>query len=179
MLAALSSAVASPAESVPMACEIASIDIASHVEVPVNAPAFGQPKEPSPSIDTCFTIFNFNVQGLSRNLGELDAVLAQNGYPTFVTLIETWLDRTCESICLSGYHLVSMLDRRVGMRLDRGGIILFARNGFELSIVHVENSDVDERSWFIVHADCGPILLRAWYRRHCKHSEVESIRRFD
>ena len=68
VLAALSSAVASPAESVPMACEIASIDIASHVEVPVNAPAFCQPKEPSPSIDTCFTIFNFNVQGLSRNL---------------------------------------------------------------------------------------------------------------
>ena len=68
VLAALSSAVASPAESVPMACEIVSINIASHVEVLVNAPAFGQPKEPSPSIDTCFTIFNFNVQGLSRNL---------------------------------------------------------------------------------------------------------------
>ena len=69
VLAALSSAVASPAESVPVACEIASIvDIASHVEVPVNAPALGQPKEPSPSIDTCFTIFNFNVQWLFRNL---------------------------------------------------------------------------------------------------------------
>ena len=65
VLAGLSSAAASPAESVPMAGEIARIDIASHVEVPVNAPALGQPKEPSPSIDTCFTIFNFNVQGLS------------------------------------------------------------------------------------------------------------------
>ena len=38
---------------------------------------------------------------------------------------------------------------------------------------------MDERSWHIVHADCGPILLGAWYRRPCKNNEVESIRRFD
>ena len=63
---------------------------------------------------------------------------------------------------LISYHMVSKLDRRAGLRLDREGIAVFARNGFELAIVHVENSIVDERSWHIVHADCGPILPGVW-----------------
>ena len=62
--AVLSFAAVSPTESIPMACGTMSVDIVSHVEGTVNAPALGQPKAPSLSMDTFFTIFNFNVQGL-------------------------------------------------------------------------------------------------------------------
>ena len=47
-----------------------------------------------------------------------------------------------------------------------------------MSIVHVEDSKHDERSWHIIHADCGPILLGVWYRRPCQR-EIASIRHFD
>jgi len=129
-------------------------------------------------VDTLFTVFHLNVQGLQRNLAVFDALLQKMGCPTFVAVTETWLDRTTEAMNLTGYHLVSRLDRREGLRLDRGGIALYALDGFELSIVHVGNSPKDERSWHIVHADSGPILLGVWYRRP-EHAEIASIRRFD
>ena len=130
------------------------------------------------SIETEFSIFHLNVQGLLRNLAEFDALLERAGRPAFVAVTETWLDRTTESVSLSGYHMVSRLDRRKGIRFDRGGIAVFARSGFEMSIVHVEDSKHDERSWHIIHADCGPILLGVWYRRPCQR-EIASIRHFD
>ena len=130
------------------------------------------------SVDTRFDVFLLNVQGSQRNFENFDALLQGMGSPTFVAVTETWLDRTIEAMHLTGYHLVSRLDRRKGLRLDRGGIALYARDGFELSIVHVGDSSVDERSWHIVHADCGPILLGLWYRRP-DYAEVASIRRFD
>ena len=111
------------------------------------------------------------------NLGLADALVASLGFPTLVAFTETWLDRGTESVGLTGYHLVSRLDRRKGAKLDRGGIILYARDGFELSIVHVANSDEDERSWHVIHSDCGPISLCVWYRRP-EAGEVASIQRF-
>ena len=93
------------------------------------------------------------MQGVLGNLIELYAFLERAGRPTFVAVTETWLDRTTEAVCLSGYHLVSRLDRRNGLRLDRGGVAVFARDGFEMSIVHIENSAHDERSWHIIYAN--------------------------
>ena len=61
------------------------------------------------------------------------------GRPTFVAVTETWLDRTSESVSLSGYHMVLRLDRRKGIRFDRTGISVFARNGFEMSIIHMKD----------------------------------------
>ncbi len=130
------------------------------------------------SVDTYFSVFHLNVQGLRNNLALFDALLQEIGYPTYVAVTETWLERTSEAIQLSGYHLVSRLDRREGLRLDRGGIALYALDGYELSIVHVGNSAKDERSWHIIHADCGPILLGVWYRRP-EYGEIASIQRFD
>ncbi len=130
------------------------------------------------SVDTYFSVFHLNVQGLRNNLALFDVLLQEIGYPTYVAVTETWLERTSEAIQLSAYHLVSRLDRREGLRLDRGGIALYALDGYELSIVHVGNSAKDERSWHIIHADCGPILLGVWYRRP-EHGEIASIQRFD
>ena len=74
--------------------------------------------------------------------------------------------------------MISRLDRREGLRLDRGGVALFARDGFELSIVHIGNSETDERSWHVIHSDSGPISLGVWYRRP-RYNEVASIQRLD
>ena len=56
--------------------------------------------------------------------------------------------------------------------------MLFARDNFAANIVHVGDSSVDERSWHIVHGDCGPILLCLWYRPP-NIGELESIQRFE
>ena len=73
---------------------------------------------------------------------------------------------------------MAKLDRRQGIRTDRGGIAWFVRDGFHNSVVHIADSDLDERSWFVIHADCGHIVFRIWYRRP-DIGEVDSIRRFE
>ncbi len=136
----------------------------------------------TPSVDTFFTVFHLNVRGLrdtkGHNLALVNALLAQLDLPTFVVLTETWLDRGIESANLTGYHRVSRRDRRGAVRTDRGGVAVFARDGFELSIVHLGDSADDERSWHVVHSDSGPILLGAWYRPPAA-KEVASIQRFE
>ena len=54
---------------------------------------------------------------------------------------------------------------------------MFAKAGFEQSIVLLADSPSDERSWCIVHADSGPLLLCLWYRPPCS-GEIASISRF-
>ncbi len=90
---------------------------------------------------------------------------------------ETWLDRGTEHCELSGYHLVSRLDRRNAIRSDRGGIAFYVRDGLQASVVHIGDSEVDERSWHVIHANAGPILVCVWYRRP-DGGEIASILRF-
>ena len=108
---------------------------------------------------------------------KIDALATNAGRPSLVAISESWLDKTVGHATLSGYHCVARLDRRQGIRTDRGGIALFVRDGFHNSVVHLADSDLDERSWFVIHADCGPIVFCLWYRRP-DIGEVESIRRF-
>ena len=126
------------------------------------------------SVNSKFKLFHLNPRGLGCNMGEVSALVDSLGRPQIVGFTETHSQRTHER--LSGYHLVSQLDRRTGEQ--GGGIALFALNGFEQSVAHLADSKEDERAWFIIHADSGPILLCLWYRRP-DNSEVESIRRFD
>ena len=51
---------------------------------------------------------------------------------------------------------------------------MFAKRGFENSIVHIGDSVAHERSWFIIHSDRGGIVLGLWYRRPAR-DETESI----
>ena len=108
----------------------------------------------------------------------LDALLESLGFPNYVAVTESWLDKGTEDIKLAGYKLVSRRDRRNMVRTDRGGIALYARDGFDTSIVHVANSEADERSWHIIHSDMGPICACVWYRRP-NPGEVESVQRFE
>ena len=98
-------------------------------------------------------------------------MVESQGFPEIVGFTETFLDKS-KPAELDGYIQVARLDRRTGEK--QGGIILFARQGFENSIVHVGDSDVHERSWFVVHSDRGAVLLGLWYRRPAAN-EIVSI----
>ncbi len=127
------------------------------------------------SVHATFKLFNFNPRGLRGNLAEVTALVEANGKPEIVGFTETWTERG--SVPLSGYHLVSQLNRRNAVRGDRGGIALYAREGFENSVTHLRDSKVDERSWYIIHADSGPMLLCLWYRP--PSSGIDPVTRFD
>ena len=45
-------------------------------------------------------------------------------------------------------------------------------------MAHWADSSLDERSWYVIHADAGPILLFLRYRRP-DIGEVASVQRFD
>ena len=139
----------------------------------------GQSSGPTtPLAGAHFTFYHLNLRGLSEaNSAVFHALLETLEYPTYVAVTETWLDKSVEARQLSGYRLVSRLDRRRG-RPDRGGIALYAREGHELTIVHVGDSDMDERSWHIIHSDVGPISACVWYRRP-DTGEIGSIHRFE
>jgi hypothetical protein len=128
------------------------------------------------SVSTKFRLFHFNPRGLGgKNLGEVTSLVKSIGMPEIVGFTETWTERG--EVKLSGYHLVSQLNKRNRIWGGRGGIALYARAGFENSVVHLADSKDDERAWYIVHADSGPILLCLWYRP--PGSGLDSISRFD
>ena len=139
----------------------------------------GQSSPSTPSISDTFSIFHLNPQGIgtAAKQAEFDTLLQHYQHPTIVGVTETWLTRTTDTLTFSGYKRVSRLDRRVG-RPDRGGIALFALDSFAENVVHIGDSPVDERSWHIIHCDCGPVLLCLWYRPP-NRDEIESIQRFE
>ncbi len=55
--------------------------------------------------------------------------------------------------------------------------MVFAKAGFEHSIVHVGTSAVAERTWHVIHSDRGPLLFGCWYRppHHAEVATIESI----
>ncbi len=118
-----------------------------------------------------FTFLLANVQGFVSKTVELAFLVERANYPTYIGFTETFLDQGKHAE-LHGYVQVSRLDRRTGEK--QGGVILFARKGFEKGIVHVGDSNVHERAWYIVHSERGPILLGLQYRRPDR-GEVESI----
>ena len=140
----------------------------------------GQPRTLTPGASDSFTVLSFNPQGMrdAIAIGRVDALVVNAGSPSLVAISESWLDNTLMHISLSGYRCVSRLDRRQGIRTDRGGIALFARDGFATSVVHIADSELDERSWYVIHANCGPVVFCLWYRPpHI--GEIASIHRFE
>ena len=147
-----------------------------------NSSSFGRSGQSGPStesISDIFSVFHLNPQGIETEAkrAQFDALVQHIQQPTIVGVTETWLSRRTTSLTFTGYTRVSRLDRRVG-RPDRGGIALFAKDNFAENVVHIGDSPVDERSWHIVHCDCGPVLLCLWYRPPHK-GEIESVQRFE
>ena len=94
------------------------------------------------------------------------------GMPALVALNETFVDESVHTITIDGYSLVSRLDRKSDTM--GGGICLFARSDINYSIAHIADSNGFERSWHILHADRGSILVGTWYRPP-KPGEIASI----
>ena len=118
-----------------------------------------------------FTFLLANVQGFVSKTAELAFLVERSNFPTYVAFTETFLDKA-KPAELHGYIQVSRLDRRTGEK--QGGIIFFVKEGYEKNIVHVGDSDVHERAWYVVHSERGPVLIGLQYRRPDK-GEVESI----
>ena len=114
-----------------------------------------------PSND-CFTLVHLNMHGFCSHRHELEVQLEVLGYPDFVAITETVLDKSTISPALYGYELISRLDRRDGR--SGGGIAFFARSALAKTVVHMGDSANHERSWHTLHSDRGPILLGVWYR---------------
>ena len=142
-------------------------------DTPFHPSASSGMRQPRPKeLDACsFTFLHANVQGFSSKSAEIAHLVERAGFPSVVGFTETFLDPG-KPANLDGYVLIARLDRRTGER--QGGIILFARQGFEGSVVHVGDSAVHERSWFVIHTDRGPVCLSLWYRRPAK-GETKSI----
>ena len=124
-------------------------------------------------IDTKVTILSLNIRGFISHQIELEAFLLLHGLPSIVGITETFLDASTTNISLSGYTLVSRLDRRVGFAKS-GGIALFVLNTLTSRFLHVSDSEQSERSWHVFHTDIGPILFGLWYRPP-GYGEIQSI----
>ena len=130
---------------------------------------------PSPSNLSDFSIDHVNIRGFYSKKVEREAYLQiSDRKPHAVALNETFLDQSIDTITLSGYQLVSRLNRRDGS--GWGGIALFVLAEVAPYITFLEHSAMDERSWHVIHSDVGPVLLGIWYRPP-RPGEVQSIER--
>ena len=132
-------------------------------------------REPTPCAADVLTFFHANVRSFRYKVAELTRLIERSLFPTYVALTETWLDKSFESITLPGYVEVSRRDRGSSAH---GGVIVYAKFGYENTIVHLGNSTVAERSWHIIHSNRGPLLFGVWYRRPCP-GEVATIESLD
>ena len=130
----------------------------------------------SPSCsDSSFSLIHMNIRGFISHRQELEVYLALLNFPALVGITETFLDQSVANPSLHGYSLVSRLDRRDGR--SHGGIALFARDNLASFVVHNGDSETDERSWYSLHGDLGPMLIGLWYRPP-SHYKTGSITRF-
>ena len=111
-------------------------------------------------------IYNINIRCLLSNQAELEYHLDQHR-PHIVTLQETWLDASTEDVDIKGYVVVSRRDRRQTDKLtcgDKcGGVLTLRRDDFNC-LVHIQNSESEERSWHFLRVQLETILLINWYR---------------
>ena len=83
--------------------------------------------------------------------------------PHVVCIQETWLDETHPEIEIPGYEVCSGQDRSGGVGANRGGILTLRRDDFN-GLVHIANTNDEERSWHFLKVDIDTILLANWYR---------------
>ena len=110
-----------------------------------------------------FTILHSNVRGFISRVAELSARLRlMESKPSVLCLTETWADKGLPSLRIEGYTLISGRDRDDG-RLG-GGVAVLALEKLAHRVTHLENSQIAERSWVIIHSDHGPCVIGCWYR---------------
>ena len=124
------------------------------------------PVSVSPPSQNSFTIMLYNMR--SVNSKEKQAELythLDNFVPDVLAMTETWLDESTSKLSIPNYDLVSRRDRPgcVAGELNHGGIAVYRRRG-GISLTHLEDSELAERSWQSIHTNVGHLLLGLWYR---------------
>ena len=71
------------------------------------------------------------------------------------------MNASTEEVAIPGYVVCSRRDRHEGD--NRGGIMTLRREDFN-GIVHITNTDAEERSWHFIQSGIDSILLANWYR---------------
>jgi len=106
------------------------------------------------------SVFFINIQCLLAHIAELCHHLEIH-QPHVVCLQETWLDASHKEINVAGYRVCSRRDRHPGS--NRGGVLTLERNDFN-GLVHIANSEDEERSWHFLKLGVETLLLANWYR---------------
>ena len=101
-----------------------------------------------------------NIQSFKGHQHEL-AYHLENLRPHIVFLQETWLDESTEQIRMPNYKIISRRDR--ALHANRGGILTLARSDFN-NLVHISNSEKEERSWHFLNTGAENLLVGNWYR---------------
>ena len=88
-----------------------------------------------------------------------------NFVPDVLAMTETWLDESTSKLSIPNYDLVSRRDRPgcVAGELNHSDIAVYRHRG-GISLTHLEDSELAERSWQSIHTNVGPLLLGLWYR---------------
>ena len=111
-----------------------------------------------------------------KHLGELNFYL-EKYVPNLVLIQETWLNANIEEISadqVPNYVVIVRRDRH--KEENRGGVIGFVRRDVR-NLVGLENSEVAERTWIILHTDVGNIAIANWYRPpSADDSHINSLR---
>ena len=105
-------------------------------------------------------MYNMNIRCIVAHLTELEYHLDVHR-PHVVMIQETWLDASVEHIKVRNYRVVSRRDRKE--TANRGGILTLQRNDFN-GMVHIKNSDEEERSWHFLNLGIETFLFANWYR---------------
>ena len=109
----------------------------------------------------CLNVWHINIQGLRSHVAELVARLRMSEQPPqVICLNETFLDQSVGEVELEGYVNIARWDRAA----ERGGVCIYARQDIAQQVTLLSKSGTAERLWCVLHTDCGPYLLGAWYR---------------
>jgi len=106
------------------------------------------------------SVYSVNIQCLLARVAELEYQLEMHR-PHIVLIQETWLNNSVHDVQISGYEVVSRRDRKE--KENRGGILTLQRDDFN-GLVHISNSESEERSWHFLRLGCDTILFANWYR---------------
>ena len=118
------------------------------------------------------SIYLVNVQCLLARLPELIMHL-ETHRPHIVCVQETWLDESTKEIPeIPGYSKCSRRDRHKGA--NRGGILTLQRDDFN-GLVHIADTEKEERSWHFLKIGVETILLGNWYRRGASEYDGFSV----
>ena len=101
------------------------------------------------------SVYTVNIQCLLARVAELEYQLEVHR-PHVVLIQETWLCKEIKDVQIYDYVVISRRDRKD--TANRGGILTLQRDDFN-GLVHIGNSEIDERSWHFLRLGCDTKLL--------------------